>query len=58
MTYQEVVSKGELLGYCPIKKSNLYSVCLGVNSKGYKDYQIVYLIGKTPITLISYTGTL
>lgn len=57
MTYEEVMTKGELLGYCPIKKSNIYSVHLGANSKGYKEYKIVYFIGISPITLISYTGT-
>lgn len=58
MTYEDIMNKGELLGYCPIKKSNIYSVYLGVNSKGYKEYKIVYFIGRTPITLLSYTGTI
>lgn len=58
MTYTEIIKQGELLGYCPIKKSNLYSVHLGVNSKGYKEYVILYFIGRLPITLISFTGTM
>jgi hypothetical protein len=54
-TAESVKLCGEDLGFCPIKKGHLYSICLGPNNRGRLQYKIVYVNSGIVHQLIDYT---